>query len=104
MTVLPDLVPLAVELILAKEVGHINWVCEGVASNGDVLKAYKGIVDDTITINEVEVTQEVSKSTGNSAAYVIPGRLIAKFGAERVPKVNEAIARLMNLIKEDRGK
>jgi 3,5-epimerase/4-reductase len=104
MTVLPDLVPLAVELMIAKEVGHVNWVCEGVASNGDVLRAYKEIVDESIAINEVEVSQETSRSTGNSAAYVVPAKLIARFGADRVPKVGDAIGRLMKLIKDERSK
>jgi hypothetical protein len=79
LTVLPDLVPLAVELMKAKEVGHVNWVCNGVASNGDVLKAYKAIVDPTITINEVEVSQADSKASENSAAYIIPERLNQRF-------------------------
>jgi nucleoside-diphosphate-sugar epimerase len=102
MTVLPDLVPLALDLMVAKEVGHVNWICDGTASNGDVLRAYQKVVDPNIQINEVIVAPADSKTMGNSAAYVVPKRLIDKFGSDKVPKVKDAIERLMNLIKEER--
>ena len=102
MTVLPSLIPLALEMMKDREVGHVNWVCEGTASNGDVLKAYKEVVDPSITINEVPLSQAESKERGNSAAYVVPARLMAKFGADKVPKVKDAITEVMKLIKAER--
>jgi nucleoside-diphosphate-sugar epimerase len=102
MTVLTELVPLAVELMKAHEVGHVNWVCNGTATNGDVLRAYQRIVDPSIAISDVQVSVEQSKASGNSAAYVIPQRLNAKFGEENVPNVRDAIDRLMELIKKER--
>lgn len=103
MTVLDDLVPLALDMINDHEVGHVNWVCRGTFSNGDLLQAYKRIVDSSITINEVEVTQEQSKSSGNSAAYVIPQRMIAKFGVEKVPTIEQAVEKVMQKIKEEKS-
>ncbi|OHT02199.1 dTDP-D-glucose 4,6-dehydratase [Tritrichomonas foetus] len=102
MTVLNDLVPLALDMINDKEVGHVNWVCQGTYSNGDLLQAYKRVVDPSIEINEVEVTQQQSKEMGNSAAYVIPARLIKKFGAEKVPKLEDSVQRLMEKIKAEK--
>lgn len=99
MTVLNDLVPLALDMIIDHEVGHVNWVCEGTASNGDVLQAYKKIVDPSIEINAVELTQEESKKISNSAAYILPNRLIKKFGINNVPKLDESINRIMFQIK-----
>jgi dTDP-4-dehydrorhamnose 3,5-epimerase-like enzyme len=103
MTVLPGLVPLAVDMMKDHDVGHVNWVCRGVASNGDVLAAYKAVVDPAIAINEVQVSQETSRATGNSAAYIVPAKLIAKFGEEKVPEVKDAINNLMELIKQERA-
>ncbi|KAH0788556.1 dTDP-4-dehydrorhamnose reductase [Histomonas meleagridis] len=102
MTVLNDLVPLALDMIRDHEVGHVNWVCEGTASNGDVIRAYKDIVDPSININEVCISQEESKKMGNSASYVVPGRLISKFGADKVPKLSDSIAKIMELIKQQK--
>jgi hypothetical protein len=103
MTVLTELVPLALDLMEEKEVGHVNWVCDGTACNGDVLRAYQKIVDPAITINEVTVSVEESKRTGNSAAYVVPARLLKKFGKARVASVGEAIEKLMEKIKSERA-
>ena len=102
MTVLTSLVPLALDMIKDHDVGHVNWVCQGVSSNGDLLEAYKKIVDPSITINKVEVSQENSKQTGNSAAYIIPARLIAKFGESKVPKLEDSIKHVMELIKAEK--
>ena len=103
VTVLNDLVPLALDMIKDHEVGHVNWVCQGTVSNGDLLKAYKKIVDPSIEINEVELTQQQSKEMGNSAAYIIPERLIKKFGADKVPKVEDSVQKLMEEIKKEKA-
>ena len=85
------------------ETGHVNWVCRGTCSNGDLLRSYKQIVDGSIEINEIQLTQQQSKEMGNSAAYIIPQRLIEKFGEEKVPLVNDSIARVMEEIKKEKG-
>lgn len=104
MTALDSLVPLALDMINDREVGHVNWVCRGTYTNGDLLNAYKKIVDPSITINQVEVSQEQSRSSGNSAALVIPKRLIDKFGFEKVPTIEAAAEKTMQLIKEEKEK
>ena len=103
MTALDALVPLALDMINDREVGHVNWVCRGAFTNGDILNAYKKTVDPSITINEVQISQEQSKSTGNSAALVIPKRMIDKFGAEKVPTIEAAVEKTMQLIKEEKS-
>lgn len=103
MTVLDDLIPLALDMINDHETGHVNWVCKGTMSNGDLLRAYKNIVDSSIEINEVQLTQEQSKQMGNSAAYVVPARLIQKFGEDRVPNLQDSVNRLMEEIKKEKS-
>jgi hypothetical protein len=85
-TVLPALVPLAVALIKEKQVGHVNWVCRGVTTYGEILRQYQQQVDPTITISG-----EAPAETTQGAALA-PARLIARFGEENVPEVHAAIA------------
>jgi len=101
ITVLNDLVPLALEMMKDGDVGKVNWVCEGTMSNGDVLRTYQKIVDPNFTFNEQIVKVEESFAAGNAAAYIIPQRLYQKFG-DRVPKVQESMDKVMRLIKENK--
>lgn len=102
MTVLNSLVPLALDMINDHVTGHVNWVCRGTCSNGDLLRSYKKIVDGSIEINEVQLTQQQSREMGNSAAYVVPQRMIEKFGEDKVPLVEDAIAQVMEEIKKEK--
>lgn len=80
ITVLPALCPLALKMMEDKEVGSVNFVCDGVISNGDILRLYQKIVDPSITIREKVVTAEENWAMGASAQYAVPQRLINKFG------------------------
>lgn len=102
MTVLNSLVPLALDMINDHVTGHVNWVCRGTCSNGDLLRSYKKIVDGSIEINEVQLTQQQSREMGNSAAYIVPQRMIEKFGEDKVPLVEDAIAQVMEEIKKEK--
>lgn len=104
MTVLPVLVPLALDMMRAREFGHVNWVCQGTATNGDVLRAYQASVDPSITINEICLASKESGSVGNSAAYIVPARLTAAFGPDRVPQLHDAIQAVMKMIKATTSK
>lgn len=98
ISILPPLSNLAVEMIKEKEVGIVNWVCDGTITNGQLVGLYKKIVDPSHSFNEEKLDAEKSKLIGNAAAYVKPERLIKKFG-ERVPDVHKAAEDLMNEIK-----
>jgi len=101
ITVLNSLVPLAIEMMKSRDTGNVNWVCEGTISNGGILRAYQKIVDPNFVINEEVIDQQTSWNNGNAAAYIIPKRLHEKFG-DKVPKVDEAIESLMQLIVENK--
>jgi len=98
ITVLPTLVPLALKMMKDKEVGNINWVCDGVMSNGDILRLYKEIVDPKITINEKIVNAEDNWAMGASAQYAVPQRLINKFGS--VPQAKDALSEVLKNLKQ----
>lgn len=101
VTVLPSLVPLALEMMEKKITGPVNWNCRGTLSNGDILRAYAEVVDPAFTFNEQVLSYEQSKANGNSAANVEPKRLIEIFG-DRVPEVHDAVKHVMELIKAEK--
>jgi 3,5-epimerase/4-reductase len=103
ITVLNDLVPLAIQMLKDKDSGIVNWVCNGTITNGDILRIYASIVDSSKTFNEEVLNEKQSWDAGNAAAYVIPKRLLDKFG-DKVPKVKDSITKIMNLIKESDAK
>jgi len=101
MTVLDDLVPLALDMMEDHDVGNVNWNAEGTFSNGDLLRMYQKIVDPEFKFNEELLDVKKSKETGNSAAKVEPARLKAKFG-DRVPTIENAVKHVMELIKANK--
>lgn len=101
ITVLNPLVPLALDLIIKREVGNINWVTDGPISNGEILTLYKEIVDPNFTWKERKLTAKESYEMGNCAANIIPKRLIEYFG-DRVPKTRDAVIEVFKLIKANR--
>ena len=98
ITVLPKLVPLALKMMEDKEVGNVNFVCDGVISNGDILRLYQKIVDPSITISEKVVNAEENWAMGASAQYAIPQRLINKFG--KVISPQEAISEVLKNLEK----
>ena len=104
ITVLPSIVPLTIEMMEKKVTGVVNWVCNGTISNGDILRTYQKIVDPNFTFNEKVLTEQESWDAGNAAGYVIPERMLQIFGEDRVPKINDAVDHLINLIKLEKEK
>jgi hypothetical protein len=86
MTVLLDLTPLPAEFSLQRHRFQQGRPQE--------------IADPSIVISEVQISQETSKSMNNSTTFVVPARLIARFGETSVPTVNDGINKLTNLIKQ----
>ena len=75
MTVLNDLVPLALEMMEDGEVGNVNWNADGTFTNGDLLRMYQKIVDPEFKFNEEILSVEDSRASVNSAAKLEPTRL-----------------------------
>jgi hypothetical protein len=87
----------------AKAAVPTNFTLGGIKTPFNAQPRKPAIVEPGIAINEVEVSQETFRTTGNTAAYIVPVRLITKFGEERVPDVKNAINNLMELIKQERA-
>lgn len=98
MTPLTTLVPLAIDMMKMKVVGNVNWVAEGVMSNGKLLNMYKEIVDNGINFTEIDISIDESRQSGNGAAYVIPKRMNELFG-DKVPSLENSAKEIISLIK-----
>ncbi|EAY19932.1 dTDP-D-glucose 4,6-dehydratase, putative [Trichomonas vaginalis G3] len=101
ITVLNQLVPLAIDLMVEGATGNVNWVTDGTISNGEILKLYKEIVDPEFTWKEKKLTAQESREIGNCAAYVVPERLLKRFG-DKVPKTRDAVIEVFKMIKANK--
>ena len=58
MTVLPDLLPILIDLAINKEVGTINLVNPGIISHNEILEMYKEIVNPHFTWNTMTLKEQ----------------------------------------------
>lgn len=58
MTVLPDLLPIMVDMIMKKKTGTINLVNPGVISHNQILDLYKEIIDPTFTYQNFSLEEQ----------------------------------------------
>jgi dTDP-4-dehydrorhamnose reductase len=103
MTPLTTLIPLAIEMMKMKVIGNVNFVAEGVMSNGELLNLYKENVDNNISYNEINLSIEESRNKGNSAAYVVPKRMKELFG-NKVPTLEASTKKIISLTKARKNK
>lgn len=94
ISVLPSLCPLAIKLMIKKDTGIYNFVNKGTITNGDILRYYKEIVDQSITINEEIIDETKCRCNAN----IIPQNLINIFGDE-VEDVHKAVKDIMISLK-----
>jgi dTDP-glucose 4,6-dehydratase len=100
MTVLPDLLPLAVQLILHGDVGVYNFVNPGVVSHAEILDAYKAVVDPFYTYVVMDQAEHdtvtVAKRSNNALDTT---KLQARFPEARIPLAIESIKKLFQANK-----
>jgi 3,5-epimerase/4-reductase len=58
MTVLPDLLPILIDLAINKENGTINLVNPGIISHNEILEMYKEIVNPNFTWNTMTLQEQ----------------------------------------------
>ena len=93
ITSINDLAPLAVDMMIAKETGPVNWVCSGTITNPEILQLYQQYVDPSFKFKTRVLSIEESFKMGNPAALLIPRRLQQRFG--EVPDAKTCVQRLM---------
>ena len=58
MTVLPDLLPLLIDMIMKKEIGTINLVNPGYISHNEILKLYKEFKNPEFEWNNMTIEEQ----------------------------------------------
>jgi len=69
MSVLDELIPIAVHMMLEKIVGTYNFTNPGIIEHNEILEMYKNIVDDNFTWNNFSIEEQdkilLSKRSNN---------------------------------------
>ncbi len=95
VTVLPDLLPLAVEMIIAGDTGVYNFVNPGPISHGTILNMYKEIIDPAFSYTVMDMaehdTRVVAKRSNNELSSK---KLEARFPGRRIPTAEDSVRAL----------
>lgn len=95
VTVLPDLLPLAVEMIMAGDTGVYNFVNPEPVSHSTILNMYKDLVDPTFLYTVMDMAEHdtcvVAKRSNNELSSK---KLEARFPGRRIPSAVDSIRAL----------
>ena len=76
MSVLPDLIPLAVDMAVKKITGTVNLTNPGLITHNEILELYKEIVDPNFTWKNMSLTEQTNLlAAGRSNNYLDHSRL-----------------------------
>lgn len=96
VSVLPDLLPLAVELMAARDEGVYNLVSPGPVAHADILDAYTGTVDPLFTYNTMGMAEHNTVvKAGRSNNSLDSSKLQARFPDRRIPPAVESVRGLL---------
>lgn len=99
MTVLPNLLPIMVDMALNKETGTINLVNPGLISHNEILSLYKDIVDPSFTWKNFTLEeQSLVLAAGRSNNLLDTSKLVQKYPSV-LPIKKAVISCLMELAK-----
>jgi len=77
MTVLPELIPIMIDMASKKVTGTVNLTNPGLISHNEILEMYKEIVDPSFTWNNMSLQeQSVLLAAGRSNNYLDVSRLV----------------------------
>ena len=76
MTVLPELIPLVIDMAINKTTGTVNLTNPGLITHNEILEMYKEIVDPTFTWKNMNLDEQTNLlAAGRSNNYLDPTRL-----------------------------
>jgi len=102
MTVLPDLLPIAIDMAENRVVGTFNLTNPGVISHNEILEMYKEIVDhDFVWTNFSIVQQAQILAAARSNNYLDTSKLEALY---HVKPIKEAVRDVLIRMKDERDK
>ena len=94
MTILPDLLPIAIDLCIKKHCGTINLVNPGFISHNEILELYKQIVDPDFTWNNFSIDeQNALLQSRRSNNYLSTNKLLSLY--PDIPSIKISIQNIL---------
>ena len=103
MSVLPELLPIMLDMAAHKEVGTVNLTNPGYISHNQILTMYRDIVDPTFTWKNFTQEQQSQILAAGRSNNVLATRRLQKF-APQVQDIHTACTNIMRTIKAQREK
>jgi len=98
LTILDDLLPIAVDMSLKETIGLFNFVNPGALSHNQVLDLYKDHIDPTFTYENFTVEEQAKiLKVPRANAELSAAKLLKLY--PNIPHVNESLPRLFDQIK-----
>jgi dTDP-glucose 4,6-dehydratase len=103
VTILPDLLPLAVRMMVDQDTGVYNFANPGTISHGDLMKLYRDVVDPTFgfEVMSLEEHNAVSVVARRSNTELSCAKLQRRFPDIALPAPSESVRRLLQLYKPE---
>ena len=102
MTVLPELIPIMIDMIINGDTGSINLTNPGTISHNEILQMYKDIVDNNFTWTNFEIEEQdkilLSKRSNN---YLDTSLLRKKY--PDVKNIHDSVRDVILKIKEKKS-
>ena len=99
MTVLPDLIPIMIDLAIKKHVGTVNLVNPGLISHNEILEMYREIVDNNFTWKNFTVEEQNQiLASGRSNNYLDTSKLESMY--PELLSIKESVRKCLFLMKK----
>lgn len=102
MTVLPELIPIMIDMVINRDTGSINLTNPGVISHNEILQMYKDIVDKNFSWNNFEIEEQdkilLSKRSNN---YLDTSVLKTKY--PNVKNIHDSVRDVILKMKEKKS-
>lgn len=100
MTVLPELLPLVVDMAIKKVTGTINLTNPGLISHNEILEMYKEIVDPDFVWKNFSIEEQTKiLAAGRSNNYLDTTRLLNLYPG--VKNIKESVRDIMHKLKQN---
>lgn len=98
MSVLPDLLPILVDMSVNKTTGTVNLTNEGVISPADVIELYKLYINPNHTYNRIPLSQLVT--TGKRSNNYLHTDRLKELGYNNIPDIKTSLNNLFSSLKK----
>jgi 3,5-epimerase/4-reductase len=99
MTVLPELLPILIDMVINNENGTINLVNPGYINHNEILEMYKEIIDPNFTWNNMTLEEQDNILLAKRSNNILNTNKLEKL-YPNVNNIKDSIKNLFNNIKK----